>query len=86
VIAGFRPEHIHVANGASPDGVRFDARVDVVGFLGNEQLVHLVRGQTPLVAMLPIETTVAGGQGMDFAVPREKLLLFDAQSQERVAA
>ncbi len=86
LIAGFRPEHLQVANGASGDGLRFDARVEVVEFLGNEQLVHLVRNETPLVAMLPIEQSVTGGQDMTFAVPRDKLHLFDTETEEKVAA
>ena len=40
MLAGFRPEHVEPANG-SADGARFDALVEVVEYLGDEQLVHL---------------------------------------------
>ena len=38
-IAGFRPEHVQIGNGRV-DGIGFDARVEVVEYLGDEQLVH----------------------------------------------
>jgi multiple sugar transport system ATP-binding protein len=82
-IAGFRPEHIDVANGR-PEGYMFDARVDVVEYLGDEKLVHLSRKDTPLQAKLPVEEQLNIGDERRFLVPRDKLLLFDAESEERV--
>jgi multiple sugar transport system ATP-binding protein len=82
-IAGFRPEHVDLANGRA-DGIRFDARVEVVEYLGDEQLVHLTRKDAALQAKLPVEAEVKLGEELSFAVPRDKVLLFDAQSQERV--
>ena len=82
-IAGFRPEHIDLGNGR-PDSVSFGARVEVVEYLGDEQLVHLTRKDTPLQAKLPVEENVSGGQELTFTVPRDKLFLFDAQTEERV--
>jgi ABC-type sugar transport system ATPase subunit len=81
-IAGFRPEHIEIANGRS-GGLDFDARVDVVEYLGDEQLVHLTRKDTP-IAKLPVEDQVGAGQELKLTVPRDKLLLFDAATEERV--
>ena len=83
-IAGFRPEHLKPArNGA--DGYRFDARVEVTEYLGDELLVHLVRRDTPLLAKLPVEERIEMGRDEEFTVPRDKLLLFDRETQERVA-
>jgi multiple sugar transport system ATP-binding protein len=82
-IAGFRPEHIDLANGR-PDAYAFDARVEVVEYLGDEQLVHLTRKDTALQAKLPVEENVGIGQELRFTVPRDKLLLFDAETEERV--
>jgi multiple sugar transport system ATP-binding protein len=82
-IAGFRPEHIEIANGRS-GGLDFDARVDVVEYLGDEQLVHLTRKETPIQAKLPVEDQVGAGQELKLTVPRDKLLLFDAATEERV--
>jgi multiple sugar transport system ATP-binding protein len=82
-IAGFRPEHVDLANGRS-EGVAFDARVQVVEYLGDEQLVHLTRKDTAIQAKLPVEAQLAAGQELKLTVPRDKLLLFDAQTEERV--
>jgi len=82
-IAGFRPEHIRPAR-AGGDGYRFDARVDVVEYLGDEQLVHLVRKDTPLLAKLPVELRLETGRNEEFAVPNDKVLMFDAETEERV--
>jgi multiple sugar transport system ATP-binding protein len=84
-IAGFRPEHIDLGNGRV-DGYTFGARVDVVEYLGDEQLVHMTRKDTALQAKLPVEDQVGSGEELTFAVPRDKLLLFDAETEERVAA
>ncbi len=84
-IVGFRPEHIEVANG-HVDGLRFDARVEVVEYLGDEQLVHMTRKDTSLQAKLPVEQKVSAGDELTFVVPRDKLRLFDTQTQERVSS
>jgi multiple sugar transport system ATP-binding protein len=83
-IAGFRPEHVDLANGR-PDGIRFDAGVEVVEYLGDEQLVHMTRKDASLQAKLPVEAVVKPGQRLAFVVPRDKLLLFDAETEQRVA-
>jgi ABC-type sugar transport system ATPase subunit len=82
-IAGFRPEHISVGNGRA-DAIPFTAKVDVVEYLGDEQLVHMTRKETSLQAKLPVEERLQLGDEVQFSVPREKLLLFDAESQRRV--
>ena len=84
MIAGFRPEHVRVDAGHE-DGLRFDARVEVTEYLGSEKLVHLVRKDTPLLAMLPIDQRVPDGEELTFTVPREKLRLFDAETERAVS-
>src|SRR5215216_110035 len=78
-IAGFRPEHLQLAR-SSADGYRFDARVEVTEYLGDELLVHLVRHDTRLLAKLPVEQRMASGREEQFAVPRDKVLLFDRET------
>ena len=82
-IAGFRPEHIDLGDGR-PDAVHFDGRVEVVEYLGDEQLVHMVRKETPLQAKLPVEERLHLGEERTVTVPRDKVLLFDAETKERV--
>jgi ABC-type sugar transport system ATPase subunit len=83
-IVGFRPEHVRPAAGGGGDGYRFDARVEVVEYLGDEQLVHLIRRDTPLLAKLPVEPRLETGREEQFAVASDKVLQFDAETQERV--
>jgi ABC-type sugar transport system ATPase subunit len=82
-IVGLRPEHIKLRDGRG-DAVTFHARVEVVEYLGDEQLVHLTLRDTPVEAKLGVEEQVDRGGELEFSVPRSKLLLFDAATGERV--
>jgi ABC-type sugar transport system ATPase subunit len=82
-IAGFRPEHVDLGDGR-PDAIHFDGRIEVVEYLGDEQLVHITRKDAELQAKLPVEEELALGQERTFAIPRDKLLLFDRETEERV--
>jgi multiple sugar transport system ATP-binding protein len=82
-IAGFRPEHIDLGNGR-PDAIHFSARVDVVEYLGDEQLAHLTRDGASLQAKLPVEDRLTLGEERQFSVPRDKIMLFDETTKERV--
>jgi multiple sugar transport system ATP-binding protein len=84
-IVGFRPEHVQVGNGRV-DTASFDARVEVVEYLGDEQLVHMTRKDASLQAKLPVEERLSAGDELTFAVPRDKLYVFDAETQERIRA
>jgi multiple sugar transport system ATP-binding protein len=78
-LAGFRPEHVELDGQA--DAARFEASVEVVEYLGDEQLVHLRARDRALLATLPIEQHVEPGQDRVFAIPRDKLHVFDAASE-----
>jgi multiple sugar transport system ATP-binding protein len=78
LIAGIRPEDLSLERRG--EALEFDARVDVVEYLGDEQVVHLLAGEVPVVAKLPAAARVATGDERRFAVPRERVHLFDAES------
>ena len=82
-IVGFRPEHVTLGNGG---GLSFPARVEVVEYLGDERLVHLVRKDTPLLAKVPAAEHLEPGQELEVAVAAEKLHVFDATSERRLDA
>jgi multiple sugar transport system ATP-binding protein len=82
-IAGFRPEHVRIGH-RTADGIEFEARVEVVEYLGDEQLVHIARKDASLQAKLPVEEKVSAGEQLTFAIPREKLYLFDAETEQRI--
>ncbi len=85
MLAGFRPEHIEPANG-NADGAHFQALIEVVEYLGDEQLVHLRLNETPLLAKLGIEQRVATGEQTRFTIPQDKLHLFDADTEQVIVA
>jgi ABC-type sugar transport system ATPase subunit len=84
-IAGFRPEHAELGPGRG-DALSFTATVEVVEYLGDEQLAHVTRKDTPLQAKLPIEQRVQPGEELTFSVPRDKLHLFDPDTGEQLSA
>ena len=67
LLAGFRPEHIHIGS-ASNGCVGFQAGVEVVEYLGDEQLAHLRLGEYSLVAKLPVDERLEPGTSAAFSV------------------
>ena len=84
-IVGFRPEHIDLGEGRG-EHVRFEATVEVVEYLGDEQLAHLALGDVKVQAKLPVEERLDHGRKATFSIARDKLRLFDAETEQRVAA
>ena len=80
LIAGFRPEHVGVDGRGD---VSFQASVEVVEYLGDEQLAHLRVRDTPIVAKLPVTDRLQGGEERTFSVARDHIHLFDAETQQR---
>ena len=85
LIAGFRPEHMRV-DGRGGDGLRFVARADVIEYLGNEKLVNASLDGQALTALVPVEEPISEGEDISFGVPREKLHLFDAETEQAVGS
>ena len=85
VLIGFRHEHIEVANGQESDAVRFPAKVDVVEYLGNEELIHAQAEGNEIVALIPSDQKVGVGDTVNFAVPMDKLHIFDPDSEKTLA-
>ena len=79
-LAGFRPEHVELDG--QTGGARFQATVEVVEYLGDEQLVHLRAHDRDLLAKLPVACRVENGLQATFAIARDKLHLFDAETGE----
>jgi multiple sugar transport system ATP-binding protein len=80
-LAGFRPEHVQLGNG-KPGAASYAALVEVVEYLGDEQLAHLRLGEREIVAKLPVEPRLQAGREETFSIPLRKVLLFDAESQQ----
>jgi multiple sugar transport system ATP-binding protein len=82
-LAGFRPEHVQLGNGRPGPG-SLDAAVEVVEYLGDEQLGHLRLGDHEIVVKLPVEPRLQAGRQQTFTVPLDKVLLFDEESSRAV--
>jgi multiple sugar transport system ATP-binding protein len=82
-LAGFRPEHVRLGNGR-PGAGSLDASVEVVEYLGDEQLGHLRLGEHEVVVKLPVEPRLRAGERSTFTVPLDKVLLFDEESSKAV--
>jgi ABC-type sugar transport system ATPase subunit len=78
-LAGFRPEHVDLGNGR-PATATYEATVEVVEYLGDEQLAHLRLGDTPLLAKLPVDPRLPAESSQTFSVLLRQVLLFDAES------
>ena len=86
-LVGFRPEDVHLGNGRAGAGqsALYEASVEVVQYLGDEQLVYLRLGDAEVVAKLPLEAQLEAGRRETFSVPLEKLHFFEAESGAAVA-
>jgi ABC-type sugar transport system ATPase subunit len=81
-LVGFRPEHVQLGEG-KPDAAQyahFEATVEVVQYLGDEQLAYLRLGDDEVVAKLPLDAPLELGRQERLAVPSRDLLLFEAES------
>jgi ABC-type sugar transport system ATPase subunit len=79
-LVGFRPEDVLLANGQRADCAECDATVEVVQYLGDEQLAYLKLRDSEIVAKLPIDADLPHGAQRKLAVPLRKIHLFDAET------
>ncbi|WP_226041772.1 ABC transporter ATP-binding protein [Natrinema sp. DC36] len=80
LVLGVRPEDVRIDEVAA-DERRFEATVDVVEPMGNENLVHLrFDDGTEFTATTEGIPTVGDGDRVDVAFPTEAIHLFDAES------
>jgi multiple sugar transport system ATP-binding protein len=80
-ILGIRPEDCAPAEGGPAD---IEGRVTLVSPLGSEQHVNLAVGDAELVFRLDKGLRVAPGDALALRIQRERLHLFDAESEERL--
>jgi ABC-type sugar transport system ATPase subunit len=81
LLAGFRPEHVKLES-ARNGSVGFQAEVEVVEYLGDEQLAHLRLGECSLVAKLPVDQRLEPGTDAAFTVARDAVSFFAAETGE----
>jgi multiple sugar transport system ATP-binding protein len=86
VLIGFRPEDLELRSADGSGTVRLPAKVDVVEYLGHEELIHGEAGGHEIVALVPSDKKVQPGDLVEFAIPEDKLHVFDPESEERLVA
>jgi multiple sugar transport system ATP-binding protein len=85
ILVGFRPEDLELTGETGSAAVRIPAKVDVVEYLGHEELLHTQSDGHEVLALVPSNKRVQVGDSVEFAVSAEKLHLFDPETEERVA-
>jgi multiple sugar transport system ATP-binding protein len=84
LVIGFRPEHMSLAVGAPPTSVKIPATVDVVEYLGHEELVHAQTNGHEMIVLSEPHPSLRPGANVEFAVPVENVHLFDPETEERL--
>jgi multiple sugar transport system ATP-binding protein len=79
LVAGFRPEHLDIGEASQGVG-SFQARADVVEYLGNEELLHVNAADQDIVAIVDSSHRVRPGDIVNLMLPLDKLHLFDGES------
>jgi multiple sugar transport system ATP-binding protein len=84
VSVGFRPEHLDVAPLSGP-GLSVTVVVDVVEFLGNDELIHGSSAGRDVVAIINADNTLKVGESVTLSTTPRRLHLFNPSTGLRVA-
>jgi multiple sugar transport system ATP-binding protein len=79
LVAGFRPEHLEIGDAGS-ESASFQARAEVVEYLGHEELLHVSAADQDVVAIVDSEHRVRPGDVLKLTLPLSKLHLFDSET------
>jgi multiple sugar transport system ATP-binding protein len=82
---GFRPEHLKLGS-APADALSIPSSIDVVEYLGDQQLLHAKTAGLDIVALVASENRVKPGDSVSFWVAPDKLHMFDPQSELALAS
>jgi multiple sugar transport system ATP-binding protein len=77
-LAGIRPEQVQLGSGDHT------GTVEIVEYLGDEQVVHMRVRETLVAAKTAAEPLLEAGQQIEFSIRPEHVLLFDAVSGEAI--
>jgi multiple sugar transport system ATP-binding protein len=85
LLIGFRPEDLQL-NGHGGSGVRIPAQIDVVEYLGHEELIHAKSEGHEIVALVPSDKKVQAGENVEFVIHVDKLHVFDPETELNLTA
>src|SRR5437660_1588673 len=86
LLIGFRPEDLGLKGDGRADDVHIPAQIDVVEYLGHEELIHAQSEGHEIVALVPSEQKVQAGQEVKFAIQSNKLHVFDPETELNLTA
>jgi multiple sugar transport system ATP-binding protein len=86
LLIGFRPEDLRINGHPGSGAVKIPAKIDVVEYLGHEELIHAQSEGHEIVALVPAEEKVQSGDEVTFAIPPEKLHVFDPETELTLTA
>jgi multiple sugar transport system ATP-binding protein len=86
LLIGFRPEDLQLDGQDGSNAVQVPAQIDVVEYLGHEELIHAQAEGHEIVALVPSEKKVQAGEQVDFTIPVEKLHVFDPETELSLTA
>jgi multiple sugar transport system ATP-binding protein len=81
---GIRPENLHLASAADPEGLTFNSKVEVVEKLGSEILLDVRVGDDTMVAAVDPTTGAKVQDSLRLAINPERLHFFDAKTEAAV--
>jgi multiple sugar transport system ATP-binding protein len=82
---GFRPEHLEVGAPDGP-GLRVSATVDVIEFLGNDELIHAISDGRDIVAIVNADVKLEVGAKVELSTAPRHIHLFDPESGASLTA
>jgi multiple sugar transport system ATP-binding protein len=85
-LIGFRPEDLQLNGHGGADAVHIPAQIDVVEYLGHEELIHAQAEGHEIVALVPSDKKVEAGQAVEFAIHADKLHVFDPETELNLTA
>ncbi len=83
VTVGFRPEHLAVGALDGP-GLNLDVAIDVVEFLGNDELIHGVCAGNDVVAIVDVDNSLKVGASVVLSTAPRRLHLFNPATGLRI--
>jgi multiple sugar transport system ATP-binding protein len=86
LVVGMRPEHFDAAASAAEGAISVPATVDVVEFLGNDELIHANVAGNDVVALVPASRGVAVGDQVTLVIADSVVHVFDPESDAVITA
>jgi multiple sugar transport system ATP-binding protein len=85
VTVGFRPEHLAVGKPEGP-GLTMSALIDVIEFLGNDELIHGISDERDVVAIVTTLNGLKVGEQVALSAPPTALYFFDPATNMAMTA